>query len=80
MTKLLGVTLPPTLSFDFPNIEQLTKYISYQILEFSTEDDTEQVKKQQEKVLEANLLNEVEQASEEELEDSIDEILTSINY
>ncbi len=42
ITQLLRVTLPSTLSFDFPNIEQLTKYISSQILDISTSHDGQQ--------------------------------------
>ncbi|MHC0067445.1 type I polyketide synthase [Nostoc sp. UIC 10890] len=42
ITQLLKVTLPSTLSFDFPNIEQLTKYISSQILDLSTSNDGQQ--------------------------------------
>ena len=42
ITQLLGVKLPSTLSFDFPNIEQLTKYLSSQVLQLSSEDDHQQ--------------------------------------
>ncbi|MEM6403228.1 MAG: SDR family NAD(P)-dependent oxidoreductase, partial [Cyanobacteria bacterium P01_D01_bin.116] len=42
ITQLLGVKLPSTLSFDFPNIEQLTKYLSSQVLQLSSEDDDQQ--------------------------------------
>jgi malonyl CoA-acyl carrier protein transacylase len=82
INQLLGVTLPSTLTFDFSNIEQLTKYIASQVLNLNAGDETQQPDKQKEKALEANLannlLNEIEQASEEELEGAIDQILTSI--
>jgi acyl carrier protein len=82
MTHLLGVALPSTLIFDFSNIEQLTKYIASQLLQLNLRDDTHEPVKQKENTLEANisnnLLNEIEQASDEELEGAIDEILTSI--
>ena len=79
ITQLLGVRLPSTLGFDFPNIEQLTKYLSSQVLQLSSEDDDQQLEKQ--KTSEANLLDEIEQASDEKLEDFINQILrTSINY
>ncbi|WP_088240285.1 type I polyketide synthase, partial [Calothrix rhizosoleniae] len=41
ITQLLGVALPSTLSFDFPNIEQLTKYINSQILQLGSFDDNQ---------------------------------------
>ena len=39
ISQLLGVTLPSTLTFDFPNIEQLTKHINSQILNQRSSDN-----------------------------------------
>jgi malonyl CoA-acyl carrier protein transacylase len=36
ISQLLGVTLPLSLTYDFPNIEQLTKHISSQVLHLNT--------------------------------------------
>ena len=80
ITQLLGVTLPSTLTFDFPNIEQLTKYVASQVLQLKVGDDAQQPDKRQEEILEHGILNDICQATEEELEGSIDQILTSINY
>ncbi|NES64845.1 MAG: SDR family NAD(P)-dependent oxidoreductase [Okeania sp. SIO2D1] len=77
MSKLLGVNLSSTLTFDLPNIEKLEKYIIDQHLVgfFKPETDEDQ---QEESFLETNLLAEIEQSSDQELEGSIDQILESI--
>ena len=36
LSKLLGVNLPSTLTFDFPNIERLTNYITKEVLHLSS--------------------------------------------
>jgi acyl transferase domain-containing protein/acyl-CoA synthetase (AMP-forming)/AMP-acid ligase II/acyl carrier protein len=74
ITQLLGVTLPSTLLFDFPNIEQLTKYIAIQMLLLSS-DDIQQINSQREENFENNILNEVGQISEEGIEEFIDHLL-----
>ncbi|NEQ40108.1 MAG: type I polyketide synthase [Okeania sp. SIO3I5] len=79
LLKLLGVNLPPTLTFDFPNIEKLEKYIIDQHLVavglFKPETDQY---KQEGDSLETNLVAEIEQSSDLELEGSIDQILEAI--
>ncbi len=79
LSKLLGVNLPSTLTFDFPNIEKLEKYIIDQHLVtvglFKRETDKYE---QEADSLETNLLAEIEQSSDQELEGSIDKILEEI--
>ncbi|NES43846.1 MAG: hypothetical protein F6K20_21465 [Moorea sp. SIO2C4] len=79
LSKLLGVNLSSTLTFDFPNIEKLEKYLINQHLVkvglFRTEIDQDQ---QEDDSLEAKLLDEIKQSSNQELESSIDQILESI--
>jgi len=79
LSKLLGVNLSSTLTFDFPNIEKLEKYLINQHLVkvglFTPETDQDQ---QEGDSLEANLLDEIKQSSNQELESSIDQILESI--
>ena len=38
LSQLLGVNLPSTLTFDFPNIERLTNYITSEVLQLSSGD------------------------------------------
>ncbi|NEO76846.1 type I polyketide synthase [Moorena sp. SIO4G3] len=79
LSKLLGVNLSSTLIFDFPNIEKLEKYIINQYLAkidlFKTETDQDE---QEGEIVEANLLTEIKESSNQELESSIDKILESI--
>ncbi|NEO94114.1 MAG: SDR family NAD(P)-dependent oxidoreductase [Moorea sp. SIO3G5] len=79
LSKLLGMNLSSTLTFDFPNIEKLEKYLINQHLVavglFQTETDKDEQKSDS---LETNLLAEIEQSSDQELESSIDQILESI--
>ncbi|NEP27766.1 beta-ketoacyl reductase [Moorena sp. SIO3I6] len=79
LSKLLGVNLSSTLTFDLSNIEQLEKYIIDQHLVtvglFEPETDKDEQKGD---FLETNLLEEIEQSSDRELEGSIDKILESI--
>ncbi|MDV3347374.1 SDR family NAD(P)-dependent oxidoreductase [Leptothoe sp. LEGE 181152] len=35
LTQLIGVTLPTTVAFDFPNIEQLSRYLSIEVLQLT---------------------------------------------
>ncbi|MEM9217717.1 MAG: SDR family NAD(P)-dependent oxidoreductase, partial [Cyanobacteria bacterium P01_F01_bin.150] len=37
LTQLLGVTLPATVAFDFPNIEQLSRYLASEVLELTAQ-------------------------------------------
>ncbi|NEO12997.1 MULTISPECIES: type I polyketide synthase [unclassified Moorena] len=79
LSKLLGVNLSSTLTFDSSNIEKLEKYIIDQHLVtvglFKPETDKDEQKGD---FLETNLLAEIEQSSDRELEGSIDQILESI--
>ncbi|WP_293097441.1 type I polyketide synthase [Moorena sp. SIOASIH] len=79
LSKLLGVNLSSTLIFDFPNIKKLEKYIINQHLVkvdlFEAETDQDE---QEGEIVEANLLTEIKESSNQELESSIDQILESI--
>jgi len=80
LSKLLEVNLSSTLTFDLSNIEKLEKYIIDRHLVtvglFQPETDKDEQKGD---FLETNLLEEIEQSSDQELEGSIDQILESIN-
>jgi acyl transferase domain-containing protein/acyl carrier protein len=39
LTELLGVNLPATLVFDFPNVEQLTEYLATEVLQLKAEEE-----------------------------------------
>lgn len=78
LTKLLGVTLPSTLTFDYPNIVSLEKYLIDEHLShiFNTNHFEAQIEEEISSP-DAELLATIEQASEEELESSINQILAS---
>jgi acyl transferase domain-containing protein/acyl carrier protein len=42
LTQLLGMSLPSTMVFDFPNIERLTQYLASEILQLSVGKDNQQ--------------------------------------
>lgn len=78
LSQLLEVALPSTLTFDYPNIASLEKYLLDEHLGHIIKADIVEPEPEEEiTFLEAELLAAIEQASDEELENSIDQILAS---
>lgn len=76
----LGQPLSATLAFDYPTVDTLVNYLIQEVLmtEFITPSGTDVV--DAEDKLFKDEINEIEQASEEELVGFIDQILRSINH
>jgi acyl-CoA synthetase (AMP-forming)/AMP-acid ligase II/acyl carrier protein len=77
LTQLLGVSLPSTLVFDFPNIQKLEKYILDEHL-VNMDAIKIEIDKKEEDSLDADLLDEIQKLSDQDLENSINQILESI--